>query len=186
MPFFSRICHNQGLGTEIGAGGYMMSRTETQREVEQYPTHGSILLVEDDPDDVKLIGEALTAAGICLPVIHLENGEEAVKYLSLEQHFDDPASFPLPTMVLLDLKMPKQSGFSLLEWIRSQEHLAGLVVVVLTGSVREEDRVRARELGARDFQVKPVSFFDLVEIITLLGKRWMGEFQDPIPMTNHE
>jgi CheY-like chemotaxis protein len=156
-----------------------MSGSKSAREMDQNRGDGSILLVEDDPHDVKLIGEALAMVGLSVPLIHVEDGEQAIKYLSLKHQFNNPASFPLPNLLLLDLKMPKRTGFDVLEWIQSQKHLAELIVIVLTGSAREEDRTRARELGVRDFRVKPVSFFELVRIIGELATNWIGEIQRP-------
>jgi CheY-like chemotaxis protein len=135
-----------------------------------------ILLVDDDPDDVTLIEEALLGAGITVPLIRLENGEQAVDYLSGAPPYNDRTLFPLPRLVLLDLKMPKRNGFDVLAWIQAQPFLAELAVIVLTGSVREEDRKRAEELGAWDFQVKPVSFVELVRIVRHVEERWLGQY----------
>jgi len=135
-----------------------------------------ILLVDDDPDDVTLIEEALRGAGVSLPLVHLENGQQALEYLSATPPYNDRNLFPLPRLVLLDLKMPKRNGFEVLAWIQAQPALADLAVIVLTGSVREEDRKRAEELGAWDFQIKPVSFTELIRIIRHVEERWLGQY----------
>ena len=123
-----------------------------------------ILLVEDDENDALFAIRALKRAGVTHPVTHLWNGEEAINYLAGYTPYHDRAKHPLPCLVLLDLKMPKFSGFDVLHWIQSQPQLANIPVVVLTGSIYEEDRVKAKRLGAIGFQVKPVAFDDLVAI----------------------
>jgi len=135
-----------------------------------------ILLVEDDPDDVTLIEEALLGAGISLRLIRVADGEQAVGYLSARPPYDDRTLFPFPQLVLLDLKMPKRNGFDVLAWIQTQPTLADLAVIVLTGSVREEDRKKAEELGAWDFQIKPLNFAELVLIVRHIEQRWLGQY----------
>ena len=134
-----------------------------------------ILLVEDDPDDVALIEMAL-GSKTSLPLIRVEDGEQAMRYLSAKPPYEDRTLFPLPRLVLLDLKMPKRNGFDVLAWIQAQPTLAQLAVIVLTGSVREEDRKRAEELGAWEFQVKPVGFAELVRIVRNVEERWLGQY----------
>jgi len=148
-----------------------MGKRHEPKEVEGSKT---ILLIDDDLDDVSLIEEAMLNAGIALPVIHVQDGEQAMYYLEAKPPYDDRTRFPLPTLVLLDLKMPRRSGFDVLSWIKTQPQLEDVAVIVLTGSDREEDRRRAQELGAWDFQVKPVNFSDLVQIARGLEDRWIS------------
>src|SRR5882724_3018188 len=109
---------------------------DLRREPKAMQGGKTILLVDDDPDDVSLIEEALLNAGISLPVIHVEDGEQAMQYLEAKPPYDNRARFPFPSLVLLDLKMPKRTGFDVLSWLQTQPQLADLAVVVLTGSVR--------------------------------------------------
>jgi CheY-like chemotaxis protein len=130
-----------------------------------------ILLVEDDENDAIVTQRALRTAGVILKIIHLDDGEKAINYLSGVPPYNDRAQYPLPALVLLDLKMPKFSGFEVLDWLRSQRALAKIPVVVLTGSLYPEDRKRAEELGAVGFEVKPVEFDQIVAIAKGLKRR---------------
>jgi CheY-like chemotaxis protein len=81
----------------------------------------------------------------------------------------------LPTLVLLDIKMPKMSGFDVLTWLQSQPSLAKIPVVILTASVRMEDQNEAEKLGAVGYRTKPVDFGELVKIIQDVDARWLGQ-----------
>jgi len=137
-----------------------------------------VLLVEDSPDDAFMVQRALKRAGFAQQVIHLNNGEEAVNYLSGTPPYEDRDKFPVPALVLLDLKMPRLSGLEVLTWLQSRPELAQIPVVVLTGSVRSEDRHEAEKRGAVGYQVKPVAFQDLVEIARQVDARWLGDEAD--------
>jgi len=134
-----------------------------------------ILLVEDDPNDALLVERALQRAGATQEIRHLQDGEEAINYLSGKPPFDDGEKFPLPSLVLLDLKMPRMSGFDVLAWLRGRPELAGLPVVVLTGSIEPQDMDNARTLGAVAYEVKPIDFGKLVEIAKGIDARWLGK-----------
>src|SRR6476469_3345372 len=105
-----------------------------------------ILLVEDDPNDALISQQFLRKAGINHRVIHVNDGWEAINYLAGKTPFNDRSAWPLPVLILLDLKLPKYSGFDILTWLQSRPALAKIPVVVLTGSVYPEDRRRATEL----------------------------------------
>ncbi len=121
----------------------------------------TILSVEDNEDEFMLLKFACEEAQVSFCLQHVGNGTLALAYLEGTHEYADRARFPMPGLVLLDLKMPGKSGFEVLEWMRGKEHLQYLPVVVFTSSVHEPDRLRALELGARDFRVKPVSFDEL-------------------------
>jgi CheY-like chemotaxis protein len=135
----------------------------------------AVLLVEDSPDDAFMVQRALKQAGVAQQVIHVHNGEEAVNYLSGMPPYEDRDKFPVPALVLLDLKMPRMTGLEVLSWLQSRPELAQIPVVVLTGSVRSEDRQEAEKRGAVGYQVKPVLFADLVEIVRQVDARWLGD-----------
>src|SRR5947208_5596528 len=112
-----------------------------QSKSEAQPPTGqvSILLVDDDHNDVLLVERAMKKAGLLHPLIHRQDGEEAIDYLDGKPPYSDRAKHPLPTLVLLDLKMPRMTGLDVLTWLQKQPHLAKIPVVILTASVRKED-----------------------------------------------
>ena len=138
-----------------------------------------ILLVEDDPNDALLAQRALQRAGASQEILHLQDGEEAINYLSGKPPFGDRSRYPMPSLVLLDLKMPRMSGFDVLSWLQAQPQLAALPVVVLTGSIEPQDFENAKKLGAVGYEVKPIDFGKLVEIAKGIDARWLGQLQKP-------
>ncbi|MBA2848957.1 response regulator [Thermosulfuriphilus ammonigenes] len=138
-----------------------------------------ILLVEDDPNDVILIKRAFDRARIANPIQVAQDGEEAIAYLAGSEPYHDRSLYPLPMLVLLDLKMPRKSGFDVLAWIRAQEVLRRLPVVVLTSSKDTPDINRAYDLGANSYLVKPVAFEALIEMVKTLGLYWLILNQKP-------
>src|SRR5579883_2465504 len=107
-----------------------------------------ILLAEDFPDDARILQTVLKKAGVLNPIFVVSDGAEALDYLKGEGFYADRTRFPLPAVLLLDLKMPKLDGFSVLEWCKAQPFLKDMLVVVLTGH-REINAVnRAYSLGA--------------------------------------
>jgi CheY-like chemotaxis protein len=98
---------------------------------------------------------ALKDAGIACPMLVVTDGQQAMDYLAGAGKYADRESFPVPAMILLDLKLPLVSGFEVLKWLRGQPGLADLPVVILTGSSEERDKQRARELGVSGYYVKP-------------------------------
>jgi len=133
----------------------------------------TLLVVEDEPDDRFLIERALVKARIANPVQMVADGDEAVAYLSGEGTFADRSAYPLPMLVLLDLKLPRRSGFEVLEWMRQTPTLHRLPVVVLTSSADSGDIRRAYDRGANSYLVKPVEFEALHAMIEALGLYWL-------------
>lgn len=134
-----------------------------------------ILIVEDNPDDIFLIRRALTRARIANPVYFLKNGEEFINYLSGKGEFADRKKYPLPILILMDLKLPRISGFELIEWIRSQEKPISLIpIVVFTTSSQDSDINKAYELGANSYLVKPFSMEGLIEVVKGLELYWVS------------
>lgn len=127
----------------------------------------TILLAEDSPADVLLIQRAVRKASVADPIEVVGDGDQAVAYLAGEGAFADRARFPLPGLLLLDLKLPRRSGFEVLAWLRAQPGLRRLPVVVLTSSRLSADVNQAYDLGANGYLVKPVS---LAEFTSMLGR----------------
>ena len=143
------------------------------------PNYEVILLAEDNEDHVLLTKRAFRMAGLLNPVVTVENGEEAIAYLKGEGKFANRSEFPLPTLLLLDLKMPRKNGFEVLEWLRTQPALSSLRVVVLTTSDRILDVNRAYQLGANSFLTKPVDFRDFVQLSTAIKGYWLWMSRAP-------
>jgi CheY-like chemotaxis protein len=139
-----------------------------------------ILLVEDDPNDIILIKRAFEKANITNPLQVVENGEEAISYLTGKGRYGDRVKYPLPMLLLLDLKLPRKSGHEVLEWLSQQPMLKRLTVVVLTSSQQSSDINRAYDLGANSYLVKPVTFNALVEMVKVLNFYWVILNEKPI------
>ena len=137
------------------------------------PQENTILLAEDDPNDAKLIRRALVKARCANPVETVSDGELAIAYLSGATPYEDRQRYPLPILMLLDLKMPKKNGFDVLQWIRSQPKLKRLPVVVLTSSSVPQDVNRAYEAGANSYLVKPVDTEALVDMLKTIELYWI-------------
>ena len=142
---------------------------------------GTILLVEDDPDDVLLIRRAFTKAGVLDSMQIVGDGEGAVDYLGGSGAYSSRERFPLPAVILLDLKLPRKSGFEVLEWIRAQPGLRRIPVVVLTGSDQRSDVDRAFDAGANSYLVKPVGLDALTEMMKTLNLYWLLLNERPDP-----
>ena len=98
-----------------------------------------VLVAEDNPDDVLLLQRALAKSSFGLPVRCVSDGQEVLDYLEGHPPFSDRLRYPLPTLLLLDLKMPRVDGFEVLTWLRQHPSLGRMLVVVLTGSPMKED-----------------------------------------------
>jgi len=134
-----------------------------------------ILLAEDDENDIFLMGRAFDRAGIPNPLSVVRNGQEAIDYLAGTGEYAQRDKFPLPGLLLLDLKMPWMDGFDVLNWLRGQPHFDTLPVVVLTSSKLQSDVDKSRQLGVYDYRVKPHGFDDLVRLLDDVRKCWLDE-----------
>ena len=139
----------------------------------------TVLYVEDDPNDTMLFQHACRKAGVEFELRSVADGDEAIAYLQGEDAFSDRQKFPLPEIVLLDLKMRRVSGFDVLQWIRREELLKKLPVIVLTSSNHENDIRQAYDLGANSYLVKPVGFDSLVEVVKTIHGYWISFNQQP-------
>ena len=134
----------------------------------------TILLVEDNPDDVALFQRALRKAALDYPLQVVSDGEAAIAYLAGEGLYADRSNHPLPRLVLLDLKLPRKSGHEVLEWLRAQPDLRRLPVVVLTTSREIGDINRAYDFCANSYLVKPFSFDGLMDMVRTLHSYWLN------------
>jgi|SRR5437879_3549121 len=132
-----------------------------------------ILIVDDLENDIFFIRNSLERAKIYCVVQSVTSGEEARNYLSGNGKYSNREEYPLPNLVLLDLKMPGLDGFELLRWIRQQPGFNMLRVVVLTSSDQIEDVNEASQLGANSFLTKPQDFFDYVQLSRFISDYWL-------------
>ena len=139
----------------------------------------TILVAEDLPNDVLLLQQAFSKAGLDVPLHFVRDGQEAIDYLNGEQSFADRATHPMPTLLLLDLNMPRLNGFDVLKWLRRQEGLRRLPVVVFTSSSLPQDVNRAYDLGANSFLVKPHGFIEYQQAAQNLESYWLRTNQYP-------
>jgi len=138
-----------------------------------------ILLVEDNADDAMLIERAIRKANLTTPVHRVEDGEAACNYLMGAGPYAERAQHPLPTLVLLDLKLPKRSGLEVLRWVRSTPALAKLVIVMLTSSKEHRDIEEAYALGVNSYLVKPISPAEMLDLAKALGLYWLTHNEPP-------
>ena len=140
---------------------------------------GPILHVEDREEDVFLLKYAFKRAGIENQVQVVMDGQEAIEYLEGSGKYTDRTRYPLPCLVLLDLKLPHIMGLEVLQWIRQQPSLKTLIVIVLSSSIHEGDVQRAYELGVNAFLVKPSSTDTLADICQAFKHFWLTHNQPP-------
>jgi two-component system response regulator len=138
-----------------------------------------ILLAEDDDDDYFLTERALKEDRLLNDVNRVKDGEELMEYLRHEGRFAGADGSPEPSLILLDLNMPRKDGREALKEIKSDPKLRHIPVVVLTTSRAEEDVVRSYQLGVNSFITKPVTFQGLVDAMKALGQYWFEVVELP-------
>src|SRR5258708_10790569 len=136
--------------------------------MQEMKDHATVLLAEDDPDDVLLTQIAFENARLANPLQVARDGEEAIAYLQGDGRYADRKRFPLPILLLLDLQMPKVSGFQVLEWIRAHPELTHLPVAIMTSSYLDPDVARAYQLGAHSYLIKPPDAEALLALVQRL------------------
>jgi two-component system response regulator len=139
----------------------------------------TILLVEDNPDDVELTIRALKKNNIANAIAVVSDGEEALDYLAATGKYANRQPADLPQVVLLDLKLPKIGGIEVLRALRADPRTKLLPVVVLTSSSEEPDIITSYQLGANSYVRKPVNFADFLEAVRQLGLYWLVLNQAP-------
>ena len=132
----------------------------------------TILLAEDNEDDLWLMQQALKKACLPRPAMVVRDGAEAINYLGGNGVFADRTQYPFPFVLLLDLKMPFKDGFDVLEWWRSEPRSQHLTIIVLTSSASRVDIERAYSLGATSYLCKPSELADLSEMVSRILEYW--------------
>ena len=134
----------------------------------------TILLVEDDADEIHLMKRALAKAGLNNPLQVISHGGDVIPYFEGKGAFADRGAFPLPGLVFLDLRLPGISGLYLLAWIKGNPDHRHIPVVLFTSSDDPEDLRRAYQFGANSYLIKPMEFDDFVDMIKVTGTYWIN------------
>ena len=132
----------------------------------------TILLIEDDPNDTLIVQQAVELDGLNHIVHDVPGGEEAIRYLLGQGEYADRRHFPLPNVILTDLKMPGMSGFSFLSWLRSQPQLSVIPAIAFSSSPAEMDVEEAYRVGANCYIVKPSSLERLLQMLRVICNFW--------------
>jgi CheY-like chemotaxis protein len=133
-----------------------------------------ILLVEDDPGHAEIVRRNLEDFRVANRVVHVADGQEALDYLHHEGRFTDTKKFPLPGLVLLDLRLPKVDGLEVLKVTKSDPGLSRIPVVILTTSSAESDMARAYEYQANSYLVKPLDMPQFSSLMEAFGFYWLA------------
>ena len=134
----------------------------------------TILLVEDNPDHAELVMRNMEDFQVANSIIHVEDGEAALDYLHGRGMYTDRKHYPLPHLMLLDLRLPKVDGLEVLKEIKSHADLKALPVVILTTSDAERDLTMAYEYHANSYVTKPVNFDEFSKLLKDLGFYWLA------------
>ena len=132
-----------------------------------------ILLVEDNILDVELTLDAFREANLGDRIFVVRNGKDALNYLLGREPFNDRQQYPMPNLVLLDLKMPGISGHDVLHQIKSTPHLKRLPVIILTSSSEHTDLIKSYDNGANSYLVKPVSANGFLQVVDQINQYWL-------------
>ncbi len=133
----------------------------------------TVLHIDDDANDTELLRAATRKAGLEVSIQNVEDGDEAISYLAGVGIYGDRSRYPVPGLVLLDLKLPRVDGLAVLKWIRGQPALHKIPVVVLSGSDFKDHVHEALAEGANAYQVKPLGFDALVNLVKELSHAWI-------------
>jgi two-component system response regulator len=139
----------------------------------------TILLVEDNPDDAKLTLRAFKRNNMLNPIVVAHDGVEALDFLFARGAYAKRAGKPPPTLIILDLKLPKLDGLGVLKAVRADDRTSLIPVVILTSSKEEQDLIQGYSLGANSYVRKPVDFAEFQEAVRLLGIYWLMTNQPP-------
>lgn len=140
----------------------------------------TIMYVEDRDEDVALLRYAFLHAAIDNPLWVASDGQQAIDYLAGEGEYSNRSEYPLPYIILLDLKLPRRTGLEVLQWIRQQPSIKSLIVIIFSSSVHERDLRRAYDFGANAFLVKPSDVGALRDMCQALKHFWILHNTPPL------
>jgi len=141
----------------------------------------TILLAEDDPNDVQLISIALRRGGVVNPIHVVEEGQQAIDYLRATAPFDDRVKYPFPGVIILDIKMPRRSGLEVLQWLNENPDCSIIPSIVLSASAEPSDVTEAYRLGASTYFQKPGAIDALTEMMRVINLYWGMAIKPPLP-----
>ena|SRR5215471_13100953 len=133
----------------------------------------AVLAAEDEETDRFLLRTAFQRAGVSYPLVLVNDGQEAVEFLTAAAHPQPGNACALPRLVLLDIKMPRMNGLEVLYWLAERPEFKDLPAVILSSSSQDADKQMARQLGARDYLVKPFGLPALVRLVQDISARWL-------------
>ena len=133
----------------------------------------TVLIAEDNPADRELYRRIVSQAGLACDLQIVEDGEEALDYLEGRGKYTDPLSRPRPSLMILDIDMPRRDGFAVLEKVKTTPHFKGIPTVMLSGSTRPEDVNRGYELGCSSYLTKPPDLKEFRETLRRLTSYWL-------------
>jgi CheY-like chemotaxis protein len=133
-----------------------------------------ILLIEDNEDHAEIVMRSFKAHQTAPPIHHVTDGETALDYLLRRGNYSDPDRSPRPSLILLDLRLPKVDGLEVLKEIKQTNELRGIPVVILTSSQAGNDVKMACDYHANSYVVKPLEFDKFTDLIRDLGSYWLG------------
>ena len=140
----------------------------------------TVLLVEDDLNDIFIVKRAFKMANIPSPLQVVTDGQEAISYLRGDGKYADRNHYPLPKLMVMDIRMPRRSGFEVLEWVkRGQQPLRRIPIVIVSSSQNPADINRAYELGANAYMVKPMNFRAVEHLFETITHYWGLECAKP-------
>lgn len=142
----------------------------------------NILLVEDDPAHAEIVRRNLQNGHVANRIVHVSDGEDALNYLYRRCKYQDSCEFPVPHLVLLDLRLPKVDGLEVLRTVKSDPGLSSIPVVILTTSAAESDLAKAYSCHANSYLVKPVGLQEFVDLMKTLDYYWLAWNRYPAGM----
>jgi CheY-like chemotaxis protein len=138
-----------------------------------------LLIIEDDPNDVLLLEKAFIKYKFPVEILSFQDGEEALAYLTGKGKFQNRKKHPFPDIILVDLKLPRVSGFEILEWVKNHPLRKVTPVIVLSSSKQKQDVLRAYQSGANSYLVKPIGFNELQKLVEIFGNYWLEHNEIP-------
>ncbi len=142
-----------------------------------------ILLVEDEVNDARLLIRAFQKAGVQNPITHTDTGDKALAYLQGIAPYDNRAQYPLPMLILLDLKLPGMSGLELLRWVRTQRPLRRIPVLVLTSETDDHFMESAYDAGANSYLRKSFDPAEIDRVVHLIINYWLNLNESPLVLS---